>query len=601
MSTGLLLLTLAVIAAGFAGTGPKLGGDHPQARPDPGLRPLSTITGVAPPPGAIGSLQLTLSNLLATATGAFQEPVFIDSSAHSDLINSNWTNGLAYYTANGTPVHAWIESNATNTATSTLLWLRVASIPSDGSTNISIDFGPKSSFDLSASGYMGESPELSARYGQFDNGATVFNFYDGFEAAALSGQWSGGAGWNYTAGVGFSLNYTPGHGDAIVSTRSFAYPAIVDFYGDLFEAGGASTYIAEGLGSSICIACSNESVAGWVTPGTSGGTNSVVATGTLGTAGQSAGSSQHWGVFTSEPLSTSQAVFELNYSNPQTLTTNIPSGPLPVGLAISGEPTGTLSSVQSTDWIRERTYLAEFPSVQVHEQYTLSFVGSGLASGTPWNVTFDGLLESTTGTSVDFESPIGSFAYLVGQPAGVIVRPGEGVLTVRGPGTTLAITFVYTQNVTFTESGLSTGTVWSVAVNGSLQSSSRNTIAFPEPAGTYPYVVGAILNFVVTPADGSVVVVSSGVAVSLRFSGPNSTNPHNTSGPSNSTGTPQFLGLSETEGLGVMFASAIAALVVGLLIGMRIRRPSAPPPTSRPAARPPPKPNPPSDPGDDSS
>ena len=36
----------------------------------------------------------------------------------------------------------------------------------------------------------GESPQLSGTYGQYDDGANVFPFYDNFAGNSLSGKWS---------------------------------------------------------------------------------------------------------------------------------------------------------------------------------------------------------------------------------------------------------------------------------------------------------------------------------------------------------------------------------------------------------------------------
>jgi hypothetical protein len=36
----------------------------------------------------------------------------------------------------------------------------------------------------------GEAPNLSASYGQYDNGKYVFNFYDNFAGNTLDSQWN---------------------------------------------------------------------------------------------------------------------------------------------------------------------------------------------------------------------------------------------------------------------------------------------------------------------------------------------------------------------------------------------------------------------------
>ena len=50
--------------------------------------------------------------------------------------------------------------------------------------------------------------------------------------------------------------------------------------------------------------------------------------------------------------------------------------------------------------------------------------------------------------------------------------------------------------VIFTESGLPSGTSWSVTLNGTSQTSSTATIGFEEPNGSYVYYVAAVLSLI---------------------------------------------------------------------------------------------------------
>ena len=214
------------------------------------------------PSGFLGSLHIALRNTMSTATGTYQQLVRIDSTKFSDLINSNWTNGVPYYAANGTPVYGWLEANASNASANTLLWLKVASIPANGWTNVSIGFGPKDWFNLSATGYFGEAPELSSTYGEFDNGAKVFNFYDNFSGNTLSSLWKVDGTWEYKVNNGFSINATPGGGTGIVSNTTFAYPAVEDFYGNFYQS-HPTAWVDMGWGTPGCAGQGDSSAIGW--------------------------------------------------------------------------------------------------------------------------------------------------------------------------------------------------------------------------------------------------------------------------------------------------------------------------------------------------
>jgi hypothetical protein len=71
--------------------------------------------------------------------------------------------------------------------------------------------------------------------------------------------------------------------------------------------------------------------------------------------------------------------------------------------------------------------------------------------------------------------------------------------------------------VTFHEGGHSPGTIWSVTLNGSINSSVGTTIAFREPNGSYPFTVGTVANFTQNVTSGTVRVEGAALAESVEF------------------------------------------------------------------------------------
>ena len=66
----------------------------------------------------------------------------------------------------------------------------------------------------------------------------------------------------------------------------------------------------------------------------------------------------------------------------------------------------------------------------------------------------------------------------------------SGWFIVNGTNATKSITFsLLTYSVTFTGSGLPSGTSWSVTVNGITESSTNSTITFTLPNGNYSYSI----------------------------------------------------------------------------------------------------------------
>jgi len=81
--------------------------------------------------------------------------------------------------------------------------------------------------------------------------------------------------------------------------------------------------------------------------------------------------------------------------------------------------------------------------------------------------------------------------------------------------------------VSFTESGLPSGTFWSVTFNGNTQSSIGANLNFTAKNGTYSYSVSPVTGFTATPSSGSVTVSGAAQSISILFSA-NSTSPVST-------------------------------------------------------------------------
>jgi hypothetical protein len=71
--------------------------------------------------------------------------------------------------------------------------------------------------------------------------------------------------------------------------------------------------------------------------------------------------------------------------------------------------------------------------------------------------------------------------------------------------------------VTFTQTGLPSGTRWSVTLNGSVHASTGSKLSVSLTDGTYSYSVGSGDGFGASPSNGSVTVNGAGVPVSVAF------------------------------------------------------------------------------------
>ncbi len=151
--------------------------------------------------------------------------------------------------------------------------------------------------------------------------------------------------------------------------------------------------------------------------------------------------------------------------------------------------------------------------------YSVTFTETALPSGTNWSVTMEGTPQTSTTSTVTFTDQNGTYGYTVGSVSGYTSSPASGSVTVAGEAQTVAVTFNAlapgTFAVPFTETGLPSGTNWSVSLNGTMESSTVSYINFAEMNGTYWYIVGAVPGSAASPSAGSVTVNGGSIGISL--------------------------------------------------------------------------------------
>ncbi len=156
----------------------------------------------------------------------------------------------------------------------------------------------------------------------------------------------------------------------------------------------------------------------------------------------------------------------------------------------------------------------------VETAYRVTFTETGLPSGTSWSVTLNGTAGGSTSSTIQFTEPNGTYSYTVGTVPGYTAAPPSGALTVDGANVDQGITFtvvVTTYSVTFTETGLPSGTSWSVTLNGTAGGSTSSTIQFTEPNGTYSYTVGTVPGYTAAPPSGALTVDGANVDQGITF------------------------------------------------------------------------------------
>jgi len=147
--------------------------------------------------------------------------------------------------------------------------------------------------------------------------------------------------------------------------------------------------------------------------------------------------------------------------------------------------------------------------------YLVTLSETGLAVGTTWSATLNGVTESTSGSSIGFSLPNGTYSYSYAAVAGYELRSGStGTAVVSGSPVTESATYSAipvpprTYEISLSAGGLPAGTVWSATVNGTTQSTGGSTLVFYLPNGTYSYSFTAVSGYTLSSASSGNVTVS---------------------------------------------------------------------------------------------
>jgi YVTN family beta-propeller protein len=217
--------------------------------------------------------------------------------------------------------------------------------------------------------------------------------------------------------------------------------------------------------------------------------------------------------------------------------------------------------------------------------YFVNFSESALPQGQPWSVSLNGISEAGSTQAISFIVPNGSYPFQIGSESGYRALPSSGNVTVNGAALNRTITFsstLETFSVVFNESGLLSGSNWSVTLNGSTVSGIGPLTFQGLLNGTYRFKVPPTDGANPNPSNGSVNVAGATVDRSIAFQhvqvcpgtqaigvlGPAIVCPPiPTGGPPPTT----FLGLPPLEGYALV-GGLIAVIVAGIFVFAR-RRP----------------------------
>lgn len=152
--------------------------------------------------------------------------------------------------------------------------------------------------------------------------------------------------------------------------------------------------------------------------------------------------------------------------------------------------------------------------------YEVTFLERGLPNGAVWQVTLGGTALSTPVSAILFPEMNGTYNFTVRELAGYSASPSSGTVTVAGAApATIWIQFNSTDvyAVSFSESGLPSGTGWAVSIGDKIASSLTNQVVLDEPNGTFGYLILPV-NGYLSAGSGFVTVNGTNVSVQVAFS-----------------------------------------------------------------------------------
>jgi hypothetical protein len=473
------------------------------------------------PSGIVAYVPIKLVNNQTVALeNGTQVLINVDWYHYRNYLASNLMN-VEFLSSSWIPLYAWMENNASRTSNDSKVWvnIREGGINAESIVTIYLAFLNSSIDNFSPDGYWGEAPELSHQYGEYDNGAMVFNYYLNFSGYVLPSGWTS----LYMDYIVYNEIIAQSVGNGI--TGSLVYSGTFNPETEVMDVNAYFDGLSGGSGSQLI---------GWKS---SGSTDVILGLSDAGNGTQYSllsssssafktfnslrsiqnGSLSHFQVWSVGAVGSSNAFLDLNYG------TQVSISPYYAGTDshpyISSSTTNHFIFLQ---WLRIRVDPPDnaMPSSSfghIQRPYYVTFAESGLPVGTEWSVTMNGVTQSSTTDVILFPVSNGSYEYEIQNVSGFEVSPENSTLYVNGLNSSISLLFSKLFSVSISESGLSAGTSWNITFDGENYTSYNTTKTFQVTNGTYPYSIPSVNGFNCTTPTGTLKVDGTGVERILKF------------------------------------------------------------------------------------
>ncbi len=513
-----------VIVIGFIATGMAFA-------PNPTHAPGATGHSSGSPPPYSTVAQVYIKNNLSVATPAyFDERLVVNSSLYSAYENANLSN-IFFTNFYGAIVPSWLESGNSYTYNNTTYWLKIAqSIPAHSLLVIYMDAASPVSTNVLNNYSTGEAPQLSAVYGQYDDGWNIFNLYDNFSGTSLNSKmWNSGGSGSFAVHNGITFKSADAY---ITSKTQYKAPGYVEAYGIMNSpnTNNSTSYDLGGVGFGNG---GLDFVAPVMTTGWAENHTNAIGLTVYNNTGP-----YEFNVSNSvNPLV--HHVFGTGFINTSLVSTTIDNvienySTIPLLIPITQKLNVTLGfqakdfpTINNFNWIFEINSTSNglnLPSTL--QGYTVSIVESGLPPSTFWTLNIANVTGiANGGLSIGNQSytlPDGTYNYTIASTDNQY-RPvnASSSFTVNGGAITVYMTFtLVTYNETFAEYGLPAGANWSVAVDNISYYSITPFVTIPLGNGTYTAYINGADGYQAYPDMGSFSINGAGNILRIAFQSP---------------------------------------------------------------------------------
>ena len=258
-----------------------------------------------------------------------QVKAIVPWSAYSSHESPDLRN-VVIFDSSGKVYTAWNE-NGTSSAAHGVVWTKLKSaLASSAKLELFAGFYSVGVNNYSPTGSWGEAPQLSATYGQYDNGAQVFNLYENFAGTSCP------AGWTCGGSTAINNGATVSYSGNLVTSASYGLNAsqILEFNANLPTPTTANTLVGYTDGTS---GLATNPVMGFVGNNAYSGTGYVAAASRVGFGvdhlASPAANGQHiWTVYWPDG---SDGTWSIDYLNSNSISGSsvVQNTALPIGVA----------------------------------------------------------------------------------------------------------------------------------------------------------------------------------------------------------------------------------------------------------------------------